>query len=111
MKLIEAAKLTERDAREYLESIRWPDGPVCPQCGNCGEIYELSGDFHRDGFYKCAECRTQLTVMVGTVLHRQEGRQYEAVGAQPGPGLLPDGVAHSAPGSRRHEGGAAGVDA
>jgi len=20
-------------ASEYLESIRWPDGPVCPHCG------------------------------------------------------------------------------
>ena len=21
-------------AAEYLESIRWPDGPVCPHCGD-----------------------------------------------------------------------------
>jgi len=25
----------EDKAREHLESIQWPDGPVCPKCGNC----------------------------------------------------------------------------
>lgn len=70
MKMIEAAKLTEEEARDYLEEIRWPDGPVCPHCGNVEKIYELSGDSHRPGLYKCAECRKQFTVTVGTVMHR-----------------------------------------
>lgn len=34
------------------------------------KIYELSGDSHRPGLYKCAECRKQFTVTVGTVMHR-----------------------------------------
>src|SRR6516165_6972741 len=25
----------EDKAREHLESIQWPDRPVCPKCGNC----------------------------------------------------------------------------
>jgi len=24
----------ENEARKYLEAIRWPDGPICPQCGS-----------------------------------------------------------------------------
>ena len=25
----------ELSPAQYLESIQWPDGPVCPKCGNC----------------------------------------------------------------------------
>ena len=29
---------TDKDkAREYLEAMRWPEGPVCPHCGVIGE--------------------------------------------------------------------------
>lgn len=72
MTLIEAAKLTEEEARDYLESIRWPDGPVCPHCGCFERIYDLQGDSHRDGLYKCGDCRKQFTVTVGTVMHRSK---------------------------------------
>lgn len=70
MTLIEAAKLTEDEAREYLESIRWPDGPVCPHCGCFENIGKLEGESHRPGLYKCYDCRKQFTVTVGTVMHR-----------------------------------------
>src|SRR3546814_2777786 len=26
----------EDKAREHLEALRWPDGPVCPHCGSFG---------------------------------------------------------------------------
>jgi hypothetical protein len=29
-----AAYSNEDKAREALEAVRWPDGPVCPHCGN-----------------------------------------------------------------------------
>lgn len=70
--LIEAAKLTEGEARDYLEAIRWPEGPVCPHCGCFERIYDLQGDSHRDGLYKCGDCRKQFTVTVGTVMHRSK---------------------------------------
>ncbi len=53
-------------AREYLEAIRWPDGPVCPHCGSV-KFYTLNGKAHRPGLYKCADCRGQFSVTVGTV--------------------------------------------
>jgi transposase-like protein len=57
-------------AREYLESLRWPDGPVCPHCGSVGKHYQLQGTKHRPGLWKCADCRGQFTVTVGTVFER-----------------------------------------
>jgi transposase-like protein len=53
-------------AAEYLESIRWPNGPVCPHCGD-GEKrhYPLKSKTRR--LYKCAACRKQFTVTVGTI--------------------------------------------
>ena len=63
--------MTEMEAREYLEKLRWPDGVVCPRCGGC-DPYKLkpkagSRKPVREGVYKCRECRKQLTVTVGTI--------------------------------------------
>jgi len=60
----------EDKAREYLERLRWPDGPVCPHCGVVGDHYRLEGKSHRKGLYKCKDCREQFTVTVGTVFER-----------------------------------------
>jgi transposase-like protein len=54
-------------AREHLEAIRWPNGPVCPHCGVVGGHYQLDGKAHRPGLWKCKDCREQFTVTVGTV--------------------------------------------
>src|SRR5437764_2275594 len=53
-------------AAEYLESIRWPDGPVCPHCGESErKPYRLKSQTRR--LWKCAKCRKQFTVTVGTI--------------------------------------------
>ncbi len=58
-------------AREYLEGIRWPNGPVCPHCGTVGKAYKLpKTDKVRDGLYKCASCHKQFSVTVGTLFER-----------------------------------------
>lgn len=54
-------------ARDYLESIRWANGVVCPHCGVIDRFYKLTGEAHRPGLYKCQDCRQQFTVTVGTV--------------------------------------------
>jgi transposase-like protein len=59
-------------ARERLEAIRWPDGPVCPHCGACERIGKLNGKAHRAGVYECGHCRDQFTVTVGTVFERSK---------------------------------------
>jgi len=56
----------EAKAFEYLESILWPQGPVCPHCGSIsGKHYDLRKT--RVGLRKCSDCRKQFTVKVGTV--------------------------------------------
>jgi len=60
---------TDKDkAREYFESVRWPDGPVCPHCGCYERVMQLKGKATRPGVYKCGDCRKQFTVTVGTVM-------------------------------------------
>lgn len=59
-------------AREYLESIRWANGQYCPHCGSTAKAYKLEGASHRAGLYKCADCREQFTVTVGTVFERSK---------------------------------------
>ena len=67
----EIRKLTEDQARDYLESIRWPEGPVCVHCG-CMEVTKLRGKSTRPGVYKCKTkgCRKKFTVTVGTIFER-----------------------------------------
>lgn len=59
-------------AREYLEALRWPEGPFCPHCGSTKAPMKLQGETCRPGLYKCSEyqCRKQFTVTVGTVFER-----------------------------------------
>jgi transposase-like protein len=67
----------ERKARTLLESLLWPNGPVCPHCKNHTEkpIYTLtpsktSKSPARAGVYKCGACRKQFTVTVNTIFER-----------------------------------------
>lgn len=69
---IDITNFTEEQARNYLETLRWPTGPVCPHCG-ATTVYTLkqrpkSRRTVRRGLYKCKICRKQFTVTVGTVL-------------------------------------------
>src|ERR1051325_6709458 len=75
----------EDAAREWLEKKRWPEGPVCPHCGLIGEAYKIVLKEKTDeqlaklraakkriqktrkGLWKCAGCRKQFTVTVGTI--------------------------------------------
>jgi transposase-like protein len=65
-------------AREYLEAVRWPDGPVCPHCKTEGgwtiESKPDTKNKARPGLYKCvsAECGKQFSVTVGTVFERSK---------------------------------------
>jgi transposase-like protein len=61
----------EDAARELVERMRWPDGPVCPHCKST-EAYRLTPRAEstrpvRNGVLKCKACRKQFTVKVGTI--------------------------------------------
>jgi transposase-like protein len=62
-------------AREALETVRWPDGPVCPHCGTIGDKIakiERKKVTYRPGLYYCNECKGQFTVTVGTVFEKSK---------------------------------------
>lgn len=59
-------------ARQYLEGLRWPKGPVCPHCGGADRQSRLDGEAHRPGVLFCGHCRSQYTVTVGTVFERSK---------------------------------------
>jgi transposase-like protein len=60
----------EDKARELLEASRWPDGPVCPFCGQLDTVKPLGGKSMGPGWYYCAECQDKFTVRVGTLYER-----------------------------------------
>ena len=68
MNLSQVTSLTEDQSREYLEAIRWPEGPVCPHCGST-EVGRLEGKSTTPGTLKCKAkaCRKKFTVRVGTI--------------------------------------------
>jgi transposase-like protein len=59
-------------ARAYLESVHWPDGPICPHCGERERVTRLHGKAHRAGVVQCNNCREQFTVTIGTVMERSK---------------------------------------
>lgn len=77
MNLFDPRYQDEDTAREHLESLHWPDGPVCPHCGSvkCTRLPPQKGrktkahpeGFIRKGVVQCNDCRQQFTVTVGTV--------------------------------------------
>lgn len=67
MNLAEISRLSEDQARDYFERIRWPNGPVCPHCGSV-DATKLQGKAHRAGLYKCHDCREQFTATINTIL-------------------------------------------
>ena len=56
---------SEDACREYLEHLRWPDGFVCPKCGETSRFIRVS----RDRFI-CHACRQQTTITAGTIFDK-----------------------------------------
>jgi transposase-like protein len=68
--LTNPAFTNEDKAREFLETSRWPDGAVCPFCGQLDTVAKLGGKSMGPGWYYCSGCRDKFTVRVGTVMER-----------------------------------------
>lgn len=53
-------------AREMIEGIRWPNGPVCGKCQETARLYATK----KEGRWRCGnpECRKDFTVTTGTVM-------------------------------------------
>jgi transposase-like protein len=64
----------EEAAYQRLESIVWPDGPVCPHCGNVDakRIHRIEGKTARKGLLRCNECGEQFRVTVNTIFEHSK---------------------------------------
>jgi transposase-like protein len=59
--------LNEPAAFAYVEARLWPNGPVCPHCGETARIGRLNGKTTRPGLHKCYACKKPFTVRMGTL--------------------------------------------
>jgi transposase-like protein len=60
----------EEAAYSKLEAVLWPNGTECPHCGVIGTGVKIKANPEkkvRYGLWKCADCKKQFTVTVGTV--------------------------------------------
>jgi transposase-like protein len=72
---------SEADAYGLLEKLRWPEGPLCPHCGNRKAYFlkPANGVSRKNStnskspsqrrVWKCASCRKQFSVLTGTIFH------------------------------------------
>jgi transposase-like protein len=76
---------TDEDAAwAHYETLRWPDGPVCPKCGGVNNATRLEAktvrrvrklkdgseklsEWTRRGVHQCKDCGAQFTATVGTI--------------------------------------------
>ena len=49
-------------ARLYFEARRWPDGAVCPACGEASRIFERP-----NGAKRCNACKRTFSLRTGTI--------------------------------------------
>ena len=56
---------TEEACQVFLEKLRWPQGFVCPRCGNAGDVYRASRTR-----LMCRACQYQGTVTSGTIFDK-----------------------------------------
>ena len=79
---LEVARMSEDEARETFEKLRWSDTDGKPVCNNCGCTDSYTLNVIKNGKttrrYKCSACRKQYTVTSGTIFasHKLELRDY-----------------------------------
>src|SRR5271168_223713 len=57
----------EKAAFAYVESKLWPQGPICPFCGERERVGRMNGKTTRLGLCKCYACQKPFTVRMGSI--------------------------------------------
>lgn len=58
---------TKEAAIAHLEQVRWPDGPVCPQCG--ADTVSRKVERGQADRLQCWSCERSFSATVGTIFH------------------------------------------
>ncbi len=68
---LEVLKWDEEQCRDFVASMRWPDGVQCPECGSAEEPYRITRKTANknklQSLYKCRSCVKQFSATVGTI--------------------------------------------
>lgn len=70
LSLASVARMSEEEARQAFQAIRWSDNkgePYCPKCG-CTTAYPIATQRR----WKCKACRHQYSVTSGTIFHSRQ---------------------------------------
>lgn len=59
---------SEESCRQYIASLRWPEGFRCPRCG-----HDHAWIMERNALYLCSRCQSQTSLTAGTIF--QDTRQ------------------------------------
>jgi transposase-like protein len=65
----------EAEAFRFVEAIIWPEGPICPHCGDVERITAITPNPAkrvRYGLKKCGQCKGQFTVRMGTIFEESK---------------------------------------
>lgn len=65
----------EQAAFDFVEAIIWPQGPICPHCGGVEKITTVKPNPEkrvRFGLKRCAQCKGQFTVRMGTIFEESK---------------------------------------
>lgn len=54
-------------ATAHLEQVRWPDGPVCPECG--ADTVSRKSEPNQADRLQCWSCERSFSATVGTIFH------------------------------------------
>src|SRR5262249_16778192 len=62
----------EQAAYDWVEARLWPNGPVCPHCGETKRVGKMNGKTTRIGLYKCYQpkCLKPFNVKVGSIFEK-----------------------------------------
>jgi len=56
---------TEKECKEHIFNLRWPDGFICPKC-QCKKYWLHS----TRSLYECKNCRHQVSLTSGSIMHK-----------------------------------------
>ncbi len=69
----------EAAAHDFVESVLWPNGPVCPHCGGLDRLTKVKANPEkriRVGLWRCGDCKKQFTVKVGTIFESSNVKMH-----------------------------------
>ena len=66
----------EEAAYACVEARVWPNGPICPKCGERERVSKMKGKSTRIGTYKCYKCRMPFTVKMGTIFESSHVKMH-----------------------------------